>query len=89
MTSRRARIFSTAPAFADGIPACPPPEVLDAIGDAAAAYDRLRASGRQVLLDLHPVTGKLAASVIDAEGNPVGTLSATQVLDLAAGDPLD
>ncbi len=71
------------------IPAAPPSEVLDAIGVAARAYDRLQASGRQVHFDLNGDAGKLTVQVQDLERNRLGTLSFAKLLDIASGAPLD
>ena len=73
----------------DEIPACPPPEVQDAIARAHAACERLEASGRQVRFDLDEVTGQLALELTDAYGTRLRSLSPRAVLDLAAGAPLD
>lgn len=73
----------------DGIPATPPPEVLDAVGTAAAAYDRLRTDGRRLHFATDPVTGRLSIEVHDLDGNLLTTLPPSRVLDLAAGGSLD
>lgn len=77
-----------APPTAD-IPAVPPPEVLDAVGAAGAAYDRLRSGGRQLHFATDPVTGRLSIEVHDLDGNVLTTLPPSRVLDLAAGGSLD
>jgi hypothetical protein len=71
------------------IPARPPAEVLDAIGAAFEAYDRLQASGRELHFDLDSETGKLTVQVLNAEGDVLGIVPARKVLDVAAGEPLD
>jgi hypothetical protein len=71
------------------VPARPPAEVLDAIGAAFEAYDRLQASGRELHFDLDSETGKLTVQLLDAEGEMLGILPAWKVLDIAAGEPLD
>lgn len=76
------------PAAADGIPPAPPAEVLDAMGTAAQAYDRLKTSGRQLHFETDPVTGKLTVQVLDPEGNVLTTLPPSKVLDLADGGTL-
>ena len=75
--ARRAR--STA------IPASPPPEVLDAIAAADAAYEQLDASGRHVRFGLDPATGGLTCELTDGEGIALRRLSPRTVLDLASG----
>ncbi|HWD76875.1 MAG TPA: hypothetical protein VG371_17190 [Solirubrobacteraceae bacterium] len=77
------------PPPAEAIPASPPAEVLDAIGAAADAYDRLKTSGRHLHFETDPVTGKLTIQVLDDEGHLLTTLPPSKVLDLADGAPLD
>jgi hypothetical protein len=67
----------------DTMPSSPPPEVLDAIGAAARAYDRLTSNGVQLHFDVDEETGKVAVHVYDTQGSVLGTLAASQVLDLA------
>jgi hypothetical protein len=61
----------------------PPPEVLDAIGAAARAYDRLTAGGLQLHFRVDDQTGKVAVDVYDIQGRVLGSLALSQVLDLA------
>jgi hypothetical protein len=88
MTSRIDRFSRSTRARTDDIPASPPPEVLDAIADAAAAYDRLEASGRRMHFDLDAATRRLTLELIDADGNRLRRLTGAQVLELADGKPL-
>ena len=74
---------------AGNVPASPPPEVLDAIGTAADAYDRLKDAGRRLHFETDPVTGRLSIQVLDDDGNVTATLPPSKVLDLAAGDGLE
>jgi uncharacterized protein YlxW (UPF0749 family) len=67
----------------DTMPSSPPPEVLDAIGAAAKAYDRLTANGVQLHFHVDDETGKVAVHVYDTQGSVLGTLAPSQVLDLA------
>jgi hypothetical protein len=62
--------------------------VLDAIGRAHEAYERLEASGRHVRFDLDEASGRLACELTDASGSPLRDLSGRSVLELAAGAPL-
>ena len=71
------------------IPPAPPAEVIDAMGTAADAYDRLKTSGRRLHFETDPVTGRLAIQVLDPDGHVLTTLPPSKVLDLADGDPLD
>ena len=89
MTSRFSRFSRSEPVHCDDIPASPPPEVLDAIARAHAAYERLEASGRHVHFDLNEVSGRLAIELTDASGTPLRSLSPRTVLELAAGAALD
>jgi hypothetical protein len=89
MASRFARFSRSPRVGADDIPASPPPEVLDAIAEAYAAYERLAASGHYVRFDLNEVTRRLALELTDASGTPLRSLSPRAVLELAAGAPLD
>ena len=72
----------------DAMPASPPPEVLDAIGSAADAYDRLAASGQHLHFDVDPPTGKVTVSVTDHAGTVLRTIPPSAVLRAAAGQPL-
>jgi uncharacterized protein YlxW (UPF0749 family) len=67
----------------DTMPSSPPPEVLDAIGAAARAYDRLTANGVQLHFQVDGETGKVAVHVYDTQGSVLGSLAPSQVLDLA------
>jgi hypothetical protein len=87
MSSRFTR-FSRTRVRSDDIPASPPPEVLDAIGRAHDAFERLEASGRHVHFDLNEASGRLALELTDASGTPLRSLSAREVLELAAGSAL-
>ena len=88
MPSRFTRNSRSTPVRSDDIPACPPPEVLDAIALAHEAYERLEESGRHVHFHLDAETRRLALELTDADGTPLRRLSPRAVLDLAAGAPL-
>ena len=69
------------------MPSSPPPEVLDAIGAAARAYDRLTSNGVHLHFHVDEETGKVAVHVYDTQGSVLGgTLAPSQVLDLATND---
>jgi hypothetical protein len=85
MSSRFARSSRARRAGSAPIPASPPPEVLEAIAAADAAYERLDASGRHVRFDLDPATGGLTCELTDGEGTALRRLSPRAVLDLSAG----
>jgi hypothetical protein len=89
MASRFARFSRSPRVGANDIPASPPPEVLDAIAEAHAAYERLQASGRHVRFGLDEASGRLACELTDASGTPLHSLSPRAVLELATGGPLD
>ena len=73
----------------DTMPASPPPEVLDAIGAAAKAYDRLTANGVQLHFHVDDQTGKVAVNIYDMQGSVLGSLAPSQVLDLATSATFD
>ncbi len=73
----------------DMMPGAPPPEVLDAIGAAAGAYDRLTAGGVQLHFHVDEQTGKVATQVYDLHGTVLGTLSPSQVVDIATTATFD
>jgi hypothetical protein len=71
------------------IPDSPPPEVLEAMGAAAHAYDRLKTAGRRLHFETDAVTGRVTVQLLDPDGNVVTTLPPSKVLDLASGGTLD
>lgn len=77
-----------APLRAETIPASPPAEVLDALGTAADAYDRLKTAGRRLHFETDPATGRLTIQLLDDDANVLTTLPPSKVLDLADGAPL-
>jgi len=85
MSPRFARSSRAAHVRSGDIPASPPPEVLDAIAAAHAAYERLDAAGRHVHFDFDETTGRLDCELTDGDGARVRSLSPRAVLDLAAG----
>ena len=72
----------------DTLPATPPAEVLDAVGVAAQAAAALEQSGRRLQFTLDPPTGRVAVQVTDHAGTVLGSLTLTQTLALAGGEPL-
>jgi hypothetical protein len=72
----------------DTMPASPPPEVLDAIGAASDAYDRLAASGQHLHFAIDAPTGKVTVSVTDHAGNVLRTVAPSAALAAASGEPL-
>ncbi len=80
---------ATAAYASAAIPDSPPPEVLDAMGAAADAYDRLKTAGRRLHFETNPITGRVTVQLLDPDGNVVTTLPPSKVLDLASGGTLD
>jgi hypothetical protein len=79
-----------APAYASAaIPDSPPPEVLEAMGAAAHAYDRLKTAGRRLHFETDAASGRVTVQLLDPDGNVVTTLPGSKVLDLASGGTLD
>ena len=72
----------------DTIPSSPPPEVHEAIGVAAQAYENLKASGSELRFKINEATGKLTVEVHDVHGNLMFTVPSSTVLDVASGQPL-
>jgi hypothetical protein len=66
-----------------------PAAVLDAVGDAAAAYEDLRACGIHLHFAIDDLTGKLEVQVHDEQGTVLGVVAPSRVLDLASGAALE
>jgi hypothetical protein len=73
----------------DTIPSSPPPEVLDQMGGAAQAYERLSAQGRELRFAHDESSGRTTIEVRDRRGNILKRLSPAQALEVAAGAPLE
>jgi hypothetical protein len=73
----------------DTIPSSPPPEVHEAMGVAAQAYDQLQADGRQMRFKVNEGTGKLVVEIHDLHGNLLFSVPASKALDVAGGGSLD
>jgi hypothetical protein len=71
------------------IPDRPPAEVLDAMGVAASAFDRLTASGRALTFKIDDATGRVQVQVHDSGGKVLFSVPASKALDIAAGGSLD
>jgi len=85
----RAPVAADAVELSSGeIPAGPPPEVLDAVGAAARAYEELHAHGRELRFDLDESSNRVIVQVCDLDGNVLRTIPPSEALDLAAGAPL-
>jgi hypothetical protein len=73
----------------DTIPSSPPPEVHEAMGVAAQAYDKLQAQGREMRFKVNQGTGKLVVEVHDLHGQLLFQVPASKALDVAGGGSLD
>lgn len=72
-----------------GIPDSPPPEVLDAMGAAATAHERLAEAGRALSFKIDDTTGQVVVTAHDSEGQALFTLSGSKALEIASGGSLD
>jgi uncharacterized FlaG/YvyC family protein len=77
------------PVTVDTIPSSPPPEVHEAMGVAAQAYDKLQAAGQEMRFKVDEPTGKLVVEVHDLHGNLLFQVPASKALDVASGGSLD
>jgi len=73
----------------DTIPSSPPPEVHEAMGVAAQAYDKLQAEGREMRFKVNEGTGKLVVEVHDLHGQLLFQVPASKALEVASGGSLD
>jgi flagellar protein FlaG len=71
------------------IPSSPPQEVLDAMGVAAQAHDRLAAADRGLSFKIDDKTGKVVVSVHNNAGQVLFTVPGSKALDIASGGNLD
>jgi hypothetical protein len=75
-------------AGSEPFPADPPPEVREAMGVAARAYQDLQDAGRELRFKVDAATDRLRIEVHDARGNLLYTVPPSKVLDIAGGDRL-
>ena len=73
----------------DTIPSSPPPEVHEAMGVAAQAYDKLEAEGRQMRFKVNEGTGKLVVEIHDLHGQLLFQVPSSKALEVASGGSLD
>jgi hypothetical protein len=73
------------------IPASPPPEVLEAIDAAGRVARELHETGRELRFVPPPEGsgGRVRVEVRDLDGNVLRTIPPSELLDVAAGAPLD
>jgi hypothetical protein len=67
------------------LPGSPPPEVLDAVGAAAARAAELRAANRELHFRKDEHSGRVIVEVRDFEGNVIRTIPPSKALDVMAG----
>jgi hypothetical protein len=67
------------------LPGTPPPEVLDAVGAAAARAAELRAANRELHFRKDEHSGRVIVEVRDFEGNVIRTIPPSKALDVMAG----
>jgi hypothetical protein len=65
-----------------------PDEVHTAIAAASDAYDALAAEGTQVHFAFDEATGRMTIKVQDLTGTTLGSISGSEALRLAGGEPL-
>jgi hypothetical protein len=71
------------------VPPTPPPEVAQAISVASHAYEELTATGQQLHFEVDDPDGTVAVEVQDLAGNQLSTISASEALRIAGGEPLN
>jgi hypothetical protein len=76
------------PVHVDTLPASPPPEVHEAMGVAAKAYQDLKDNGSELRFKIDEATGKLQIEVHDTKGNLLFTLPPHKLLEVAEGGSL-
>lgn len=95
--ARRSRTASTAPvedsfaASAGEIPPSPPPEVLEAMDAAGRVARELHETGRELRFvpPRDGEHGRVRVEVRDLDGNVLRTIPPSELLDIAAGAPLE
>jgi FlaG protein len=70
------------------LPGAPPPEVLDAVGAAAARAAELRAANRELHFHKDKESGRVIVEVRDLEGNVIRTIPPSKALDVMSGAAL-
>lgn len=73
------------------IPASPPPEVLEAMSVAGRVAQELHETGRELRFTppSEGSNGRVRVDVCDLDGNVLRTIPPSELLDVAAGAPLD
>lgn len=88
-TGKSGPVAETDPVVVDTMPSSPPREVLDEMGTAAHAADRLAKDNRALHFRVDERSGKLTVEVHDLEGKLLFTVPASKALEIAAGGGLD
>jgi uncharacterized FlaG/YvyC family protein len=73
----------------DAMPGSPPPEVHDAIGVAASAYEKLQSQDRELSFQIDDRTGKVHIEVHNLRGEVLFSVPPSKALDIAGGGSLD
>jgi hypothetical protein len=73
------------------VPASPPPEVLEAMSVAGRVARELHEQGRELRFTppAEGANGRVRVEVRDLDGNVLRTIPPSELLDVAAGAPLD
>ena len=73
------------------VPASPPPEVLEAMDAAGRVARELHETGRELRFTPPPEGehGRVRVEVCDLDGNVLRAIPPSELLDVAAGAPLD
>lgn len=69
-----------------GIPATPPPEVLDQVDAAAKAYQDLHARGRELRFEQDSRSGLMVIEVRDLDGKVLKRIPPTEAMAIASGE---
>ena len=83
-----ARELARADSARIGVPATPPPEVLDAVGAAAQRAEQLAAADRELHFRCCEQTGRMVVDVRDLAGNVLNTIQGSEALEVMAGAEL-
>jgi hypothetical protein len=71
-----------------GVPASPPPEVLDEVARAADRAAELARENRELHFSVDEETGLVVIQVRDLEGNVIRTIPGSEALDVMSGAAL-
>jgi hypothetical protein len=74
------------PVSIDATPSSPPDEVLSQVEQAAANWRALKSKGYEVHYSEDPVSRRVTAELRNLDGVPIGTLSPSETVALAAGE---